>query len=65
MADEKINTIAGYKWGEENGDWKNANWARLTNPFAIYAASDGSILFSDLGNNLIRKLTPIRWAYGW
>ena len=53
-----ITTLAGT--GEEgyDGDDKPATEAKLTKPIDVVAAPDGTIYFTDMGNNCVRAIDP-------
>jgi sugar lactone lactonase YvrE len=57
IADGRISTIAGTGVEGFSGDGGKANEATMLAPKGIVIAKDGSIVFSDSGNNRIRRIT--------
>jgi DNA-binding CsgD family transcriptional regulator len=54
-----INTVAGSgKYYGDSGDGGPATSARLSFPFGIAVARDGTIYIADTGNNRLREVTP-------
>jgi DNA-binding CsgD family transcriptional regulator/sugar lactone lactonase YvrE len=54
-----ITTVAGSgKYYGDTGDGGPATAARLSFPYGVAVARDGSIYISDTGNNRLRKVTP-------
>jgi DNA-binding CsgD family transcriptional regulator/sugar lactone lactonase YvrE len=54
-----INTVAGSgKYYGDSGDGGPATLARLSFPFGVAVARDGTIYIADTGNNRLREVTP-------
>jgi DNA-binding CsgD family transcriptional regulator/sugar lactone lactonase YvrE len=54
-----ITTVAGSgKYYGDTGDGGRATSARLSFPFGVAVARDGTIYISDTGNNRVRRVTP-------
>ncbi|HEX9096859.1 MAG TPA: LuxR C-terminal-related transcriptional regulator [Candidatus Dormibacteraeota bacterium] len=58
-ANGTINTVAGSgKYYGDSGDGGPATSARLSFPFGVAIARDGTIYIADTGNNRLREVTP-------
>jgi hypothetical protein len=55
-----ILTIAGNGVVGYQGDGGPATMAELNNPTGLVLSSAGNLYFSDLGNNVVREVIPMR-----
>ena len=54
----KISTFAGKGGAAYTGDGGQATAAQLSNPYGIVVDAKGNLLIADLGNAIVRQVTP-------